>query len=169
MLKARAVRLWFAIGALALSSSACSCPELDERVEIPNSVWVVSTEGTSCGALDSGSLTVFATDIESKRRIDLLVLGADEQTHVEYLGGNHVQISLPNLTSIRLQAFSFGPYQVTYKYIPSDNPEARANYQRWVANPQDPIAKKWYEDNIEGRMHSGIPHAPEPGGQHAPN
>jgi hypothetical protein len=140
------------------SVAAARCgPELAERVAVPNSGWVVSTEAFRCSAIDPGELEVFAEELASKQRVKLLILNGMAETHVKYLGDNQVQISLPNLVAIKLQEFSFGSYDVTYRYLPSDDPNARANFQRWVANPQDPTANKWYEENILNKFHSGVP------------
>ncbi len=160
--------VWIAIAALV--TKACTCgPVPDDRVEIPNSNWFVGSEIYSCGAADAGELHVFGANAEAKRRIELLDISGVENINIEYLGGNHIQITLPNLIDIRSQAFSFGPYQVTYKFLPSDDPEARANYLKWLNNPEDPAAKKWHENTIDSQMHAGAPHAPESGVPRLPN
>ncbi len=149
---------WLVIASLPMACLAACCgPELDERVQIPNSQWVVSTQLFSCGGLDGGRIEIFAEESASKERVDILELGFADHTHVEYLGDNRVQISLPNLALIESQHFSFGPYKIIYLYLPSDDPEERANYQRWLKNPNDPAAKKWHEENIMDKFHPAAP------------
>jgi hypothetical protein len=168
MARAGMAFVWIAIAALV--NKACSCgPVPDDRVDIPNSNWFVASEIYSCSAADAGELLVFATNIEAKRHIELVDISGVENINIEYLGGNHIQITLPNLIDIRSQVFSFGPYQVTYKYLPSDDPKARANYLKWLINPEDPAAKKWHENTIESQMHSEVPHAPESGVPRSPD
>jgi hypothetical protein len=150
--------LWLLFSGLSIASAADHCgPELAERVAIPNSRWVVSTQVFRCSATDPGELEVVAEDFGSKRRVSILYLNGSVDTHVEYLGGDRIQISLPNLVAIKSQGRSFGPYQITYRYLPSDDPQARESFQRWVKNPKDPIANKWAEDNIVDKIQPGIP------------
>ena len=146
--------LWRAVGSVPMACLAACCgSQIEERVQIPDSQWVVSTQIFSCGGLDGGRLEIFAEDSASKERVDILALGSADDTHVEYLGGNRVQISLFNLAIIKSQRFSFGPYQVTYRYLPRDDPEERANYQRWLSNPNDPVAKKWHDETIMDKFY----------------
>jgi hypothetical protein len=107
------------------------------------------------------ALLAAAYDRRVSHRALETILNGVEDTHVEYLGDNRVQISLPNMVAITSQRFSFGPYQITYRYLPSDDPEERANYQRWIKNPDDPVATKWSEDNMRSKMHFGLPHPNE--------
>jgi hypothetical protein len=158
MPKTAAAFLWRVIGILSIVLLAACCgPELDERVAIPGSRWIVSTQLWSCSAFDPGQIEIFAEDSESQKRVSLLVLDGAEDTHVEYLGANRIQISLPNLVAITSQQFSFGPYKIIYRYLPHDDPEERANYKKWIENPNDPAAKKWSDANIQRNMHPGVP------------
>jgi len=134
-----------------LSTAGC-CAFLTtttQSVALPDSQWKVITQECSTSALDSGVVEIFAEDAESNQRITLLFLIHIDDTHVEYLGDHRVQISLNNLSEIESQAFSFGPYEVTYRYLPIDDPEARANFQNWYKNPHDPISDKRHKGLIE--------------------
>jgi len=131
-------------------------PDLAERVAVPDSPWIVFTQVYRCSALDTGEMDIIAEDSQTKQQVKLLVVD-EVESHVEYIGDRHIRISLPNLVAIKSQKFSFGPYEVTYQYLPFDDPEARANYARWIENPNDPAANKWYEDNILTRIQPGVP------------
>jgi hypothetical protein len=104
-------------------------------------------------------MEIVAEDKETGQHVDLLVLNGEADSHVEYVGPRHVQITIPNLVAIKSQKFSFGAYDITYRYLPADDPEARSNFQKWVENPKDPAANKWYEDNILSKFHPGVPGA----------
>jgi hypothetical protein len=154
--------LWLLLAGLSGASAADRCrAQLAQRTAVPNSGWVILTQVFRCSAIDPGELKVVAEDRGSKQRVSILDLNGSADTQVEYLGDNRIQISLPNLVAIKSQANSFGPYQVIYRYLPSNDPEARGNFQRWVGNPIDPIAHKWYEENILNKIQPGVPHAPE--------
>jgi hypothetical protein len=154
--------LWFIVSSVTAGISADRCgPDLAERVTVPNSGWIVLTEAFRCSAIDPGELQVIAEDVETRQRVNILILNGISDTHVEYLDDHRVQVSLPNLVAIKLQRFSFGRYHVTYRYLPSDDPDMRTNFQRWITNPRDPIANKWYEDNIRNKIQSGVPRAPK--------
>jgi len=140
----------------AATAGLCG-PDLAERVAVPDSPWIVFTQVYRCSAIDTGEMDIIAEDSQTKQQGKLLVLDDEEESHVEYIGDHHVRISLPNLVVIRSQKFSFGPYEVTYQYLPFDDPEVRANFVRWVKNPNDPAANKWYEENILNRIQPGVP------------
>lgn len=139
-----------------MSAVARCGPELAERVIIPKSDWVIVTEAFRCSAVDPGELEIYAEDRTKKKRTDLLILNGVEDTHVEYLGSNAIQISLPNLVSIKSQRTSFEGYLVEYHYLPHDDPEARRQYKNWIANPTDPQAHQWYEENILNKIIPGM-------------
>lgn len=134
-------------------------PELAERVAIPDSPWIVLTQVFRCSAIDPGELEIVAEDPQTNQHVDLLVLNGEADSHVEYMGNHHIQISLPNLVAIKSQKFSFSTYEVTYRYLPSDDPEARSNFEKWIQNPKDPAANKWYEENILNKIQPGVPRA----------
>ena len=135
----------------------CGAPELAESVAVPNSEWVVLTQVFRCSAMDGGALEIFAEDVKTKQHVTILYLNSEEDTHVEILGDDHIQISLPNLVHIKSQAFSVGPYEITYKYLPSNDPEARAIYTKWLEDPSDPVASSWVEENIWSKNQPGVP------------
>jgi len=132
-------------------------PDLAERLAIPDSPWIVFTQAYRCSAIDRGEMDIIAEDSQTKQQVKLLVLD-EEESHVEYIGDHRIRISLPNLVAIRSQKFSFGPYEVTYQYLPFDDPEARANFVKWVKHPDDPAASKWAEENILNKIQPGVPH-----------
>jgi putative component of membrane protein insertase Oxa1/YidC/SpoIIIJ protein YidD len=147
------------VGARDIPLAARCGPELAERVAMPDSSWVVVTQVFRCSAIDPGGMEIVAEDKETGQRVDLLVLNGEEDSQVEYVGPHRVQITLPNLVAIKSQKFSFGAYDITYRYLPADDPEARLNFQKWVENPKDPAANKWYEENILSKFHPAVPGA----------
>jgi hypothetical protein len=162
ILKAFATYAYVAILGLLTGSAAWRCgPELAERIAVSDSRWVVITEAYSCSAVDPGKLVIFAEDLGSHERVNLLELNAEDDTHVEDLGSRRIQISLSNLVDIKSQAFAFGPYEVTYRYLPFDDPDTRRRYQELVKNPQDPALNKWLDDYFAGKSRPDIPRAPD--------
>jgi hypothetical protein len=54
---------WLAIGSLSMACLAACCgSQIEERVQIPDSQWAVSTQIFSCGGLDGGRLEIFAEE-----------------------------------------------------------------------------------------------------------
>ena len=141
----------------AVTAGFCG-PDLAERVAIPDSPWIVFTQAYRCSAIDTGEMDIIAEDSQTKQQINILVLDDEAESQVEYIGDHRIRVSLPNLVVIRSQDFSFGPYEVTYQYLPFDDPEARANFVRWIKHPDDPAANKWGEENIVNKVQPGVPH-----------
>ena len=156
----KVLSLCIVLASLSTAAIAARCgPELAERIAIPDSLWIVSTLVYRCSAIDPGELEIVAEDPQTNQRVNLLVLNGESDSHVEYIGNHHIRISLPNLVAIKSQKFSFGPYEITYRYLPSDDPEARSNFEKWIQNPKDPAANKWYEENILNKIQPGVPRA----------
>ena len=57
---------------------------------------------------------------------------------------NVLTITLPNLVDMTDPATQFGDVRVVYEFTPKDDPEARANFQKWHRHPGDPQARDWY-------------------------
>jgi hypothetical protein len=65
---------------------------------------------------------------------------------------NSLTVNLPNLVDMTDAATQIGNVKVTHKFKPYDDPEARANFQKWKHHPDDPQAREWYCRNILAKM-----------------
>ena len=146
------------VAGLSTSVLAARCgPELAERVPVSDSSWIVLTEVYRCSTIDPGQTEVVAEDVRSKERVKILLLNEEVDARVEYLGNRRIRISLPNMVDIKLQEFALGPYEISYRYLPADDPGERSSYQKWVRNPTDPAANEWYEKHILSKIQPGVP------------
>jgi hypothetical protein len=144
------------VAQVPLSIDATGCPfEMfndSPHLRIFQSPWTVDAWGQACGMGVSGGMEIRAinSDTHESRTVatfgDIIIItmSSDEP--------NSLTINLPNLVEMTEAATQIGDVNVTYKFEPYDDPEARANFQKWKRHPDDPQAREWYCRNIFAKM-----------------
>jgi hypothetical protein len=134
------------------SSCGKTCvPERIDSLPIPGSDWTVERWLAACGMGISGPIEIRAIN-SKKEAVIVAVIDAPANTSLSINGSNDLVITLPNLVDIRDEKQDFGEVKVVYNFQPRDDPDERAKFQRFIRNPNDPDAKKWYCDNVASKM-----------------
>jgi len=112
-------------------------------VAVANSDLVVERQGTMC-IVGSGDFIIQARNTKTQQIV--VIADRDDQwaTKIVNDAPDHIVIRVDNRTPLRPVHDAFGPVRVGYDYVPKDDPEDRAAYQRWLYDRQSPENVKWY-------------------------
>jgi hypothetical protein len=123
------------------------CGEDVQVTPINGSQWVVMTKFYSCSAVD-GAVTVTALNTRTKKEEEIAFIDEANGPDVEVISPTKVRLTFDNLIDIVRSKRAFGNVTVSYRFRPSDNPEARRRYQYWMHHPNDPQAERWAEEHF---------------------
>jgi hypothetical protein len=140
--------------ASALGATACPFEKFSDspHLRISQSPWVVDIWGQACGFGVSGGTEIRAVNENSQETRTIATFGDIVDVKLNSDRPNSLTIMLPNLVDMMHPATQLGDVKVVYTFLPKDDPEARANFQRWTHHPDDPQARDWYCRNILAKM-----------------
>lgn len=124
-----------------------------QEVRIGQSPWIVGVWGEACGLGAGDGMEVRALNTRTQETKTIVAFGDTfAQIRLSSDEPNLLTITIPNRVDMRDVAKEFDNVKVNYKFTPSDDPEDRANFQRWKYHREDPQARDWYCRNILAKM-----------------
>ena len=127
----------------AMRSTTCDVGR-QGQLSLDGTAWIVVVEFSSCDMFDRGRTEILAINQANNERIMLASFDDLATVQLRSLDDRKIEISLPNETDLMSIHPSVEGYQIAYRFLPRDDPEARANYQKFLRNPDDPALREWY-------------------------
>jgi hypothetical protein len=140
---------------ISLPSAACDFEKFADvqEIQIGQSPWIVGVWGEACGFGVSGGMEVRALNTRTQETKTIVAFGdIFAQIRLSSDEPNLLTITVPNRVDMQNATKEFDDVKVNYKFTPSDDPEDRANFQRWKHHPEDPQARNWACRNILAKM-----------------